>query len=98
MQESELLWIIQSIDQQIANINPNKNSLFPLVLPLLELRNNILQKFQPQNNLGWHIQNKRALEIISKIDYIPIYESNNGNSKRYSNTTSHSSKTNNRAL
>lgn len=98
MSETYLYQIVEMIDLQISKIDISKKFLNISVETLLELRNNILENFQPSSGLDWSIQNTKTLEIINKLNYIAIYESSNGNPKRHYEPEMPSSKTNQRAF
>lgn len=72
MPETDLYWIIQSIDKQIAKCS--NISLPSSAINLLELRNSIIRKFQPDLSLNWSIQDKQAIKILEKIKWTVSYE------------------------
>lgn len=72
MPETDLHWIIQSIDKQIAKCS--NNSLPFSAMNLLELRNSIIRKFQPDPLMDWSIQDKQAIKILEKIKWTVSYE------------------------
>jgi len=75
MTESDLHWIIESIDKQLSKINPYGNWLDTTVIPLLELRNNFLRKFHSDNSeTDWSIKDPQAVKILKRLNWEVKYE------------------------
>jgi hypothetical protein len=77
MTETELYWIIQSIDKQISKINPYSNWMDTVAIPLLELRNNVLRKYYPEiisTEIDWRIKEPQALKILKRLNWTVKYE------------------------
>jgi len=69
MQLDELFWIIQSIDKQIGNASAEAAT------SLLLLRNEIMRRFKPDNDLDWSIKDREAQQTLKKIKWVEVFES-----------------------
>lgn len=77
MNDTELQWIIESIDKQLSKINPYGNWVDSVAIPLLELRNNILRKYyldSLHSHIDWTIKNPQILKILNRLQWVVKYE------------------------
>lgn len=66
---TEQVWtFIEEIDHQIVSCVKNKFDI-EQVRPLIELRNNVLLKYQPSSDINWRITNKQVLAFLKKQNW-----------------------------
>jgi len=73
MDTSLLYSIIQELDNQLGNVKLHYSNA-ETVKHLLELRNQIIQKHNPPEDIDWTIQNKNALNVIKHFEWNIIWK------------------------
>jgi len=73
MNASSLYSIVQDIDEQIGSIKFQRSNA-ETIKRLLELRNNLIQKYLPSHDYDWTIHNKKAQEALRYFQWDLIWK------------------------
>ncbi len=73
MDTENLYSVIQEIDYTVGKLSYEKKD-HEALLRLLELRNNLLEKYRPDPSIDWTIKNKKAQKVLAHFQWTAIFK------------------------